>query len=55
MRQYGNKRDYKKIDLFINAKYYGTTTWAKNLKVAKEKLAEILGVSVKSIYAEYQK
>ena len=55
MREYGDKRDYKKIDLYINAKYHGTTTWAKNVKEAKEKLAEKLSITLKSISAEYQK
>lgn len=32
---YGNKRNYKKIDVFCDGKYQGSTTWAKNLKVAK--------------------
>lgn len=32
---YGNKRDYKKIDLFCDRVYQGSTNWAKNLKTAK--------------------
>jgi len=32
---YGNRRDYPKIDLYIDGRYEGTTTWAKTCKVAK--------------------
>jgi hypothetical protein len=62
--EYGNKRDYRKIDLFcihmeksgadrfLNS-YVGSTTWARNLRIAKEKAAERLGVDVSRIVAHY--
>lgn len=31
---YGEKRDYPKIDIYVRGKYSGTTTWSKNLKEA---------------------
>lgn len=34
--EYGDKRDYRKIDIYVNNVYTGTTTWAKSLKIAKE-------------------
>lgn len=37
---YGDKRDFKKIEIFVKGKYVGTTTWAKGLKQAKEKFLE---------------
>jgi hypothetical protein len=37
---YGDKRDFKKIEIFVKGKYVGTTTWAKGLKEAKEKFLE---------------
>lgn len=37
---YGDKRDYPKIDIHHKGKYVGTTTWAKNTKVAKAKYLE---------------
>lgn len=33
---YGNKRDYRKIDLFVNGRYYASTTWARTCKEAVE-------------------
>lgn len=38
--EYGDKRDYKKIEIFVKGAYVGTTTWSKNLKQAKEKFLE---------------
>ena len=46
MRKYGDMRDYKKVELFINGKYAYTTTWARNLKMAKE-------MFLKSDYGKY--
>ena len=40
MSQYGVKRDYSKIEIFIGAHYVATTTWANGLKQAKEKYIE---------------
>jgi hypothetical protein len=34
---YGDKRDHKKIDIFVDEKYRSSTTWAKTCKEAKEK------------------
>lgn len=35
MLNYGDKRDYRKIDLFYNELYICSTTWAKTCKEAK--------------------
>ncbi len=32
---YGNKRDYRKIDVFRHGVYVCSTTWAKSCKEAK--------------------
>ena len=37
---YGDKRDYAKIEIYVDGEYFRTTTWAKSLKVAKEKFLE---------------
>lgn len=34
---YGDKRDYPKIDIFLDGKYEGTTTWSRTCADAKEK------------------
>lgn len=54
---YGNKRDYRKIDLFLknSGVYLASTTWAKNLKVAREKAAEQFGCAPDQLRAEYAK
>ncbi len=31
---YGDKRDHRKIDIYVGGDYVGSTTWAKNLKEA---------------------
>ena len=40
---YGDKRDYKKIDIYKRGRgvhiYLASTTWAKNLKDAREQFA----------------
>lgn len=37
---YGDRRDYGKIDVFVNGKYRCTTSWASTLREAKEKYLE---------------
>jgi hypothetical protein len=37
---YGDKRDYRKIDLIVGGEYRCSTTWAKTLKEAVEKWRE---------------
>ena len=37
---YGDRRDYGKIDVFINGKYRCTTPWTSTLREAKEKYLE---------------
>jgi hypothetical protein len=32
---YLNKRDYGKIDLFVNGVYKASTTWARNTAIAR--------------------
>ena len=56
MPTYGNKRDYKKIDLHHkNGNYLGSTNWSPNVKTAvqkaEEKWPEHKG-SIKGFYAE---
>jgi hypothetical protein len=37
---YGDRRDYPKIDLFVNGEYVASTTWASNIKEAIQKYEE---------------
>lgn len=46
---YGDKRDYKKIDVYHNGKYKHSTNWAKSLKEAKERS----GITEGKVHAEY--
>ena len=34
---YGDRRDYPKIELYYKGLYYGTTTWSKTCREAREK------------------
>ena len=34
---YGDKRDYPKIDVYVNRSYRGSTTWCKTCKEAVER------------------
>lgn len=55
---YGQKRDYRKIDMWIIGKADSpvwTTTWAKNLTIARDKLARSENHLVEQIGAEYRK
>ena len=38
--KYGEKRDYRKIDIFLNGEYQCSTTWARTLKEAKKRFIE---------------
>lgn len=59
-RDYGDKRDYRKIDVFEvegngSLRYLATTTWSKTLKDARERFAKSHGISasrLKSFYHE---
>lgn len=37
---YGDKRDYRKIDIYVDGEYKVSTTWASSCKEAKEKYIE---------------
>ena len=43
MLNYGDKRDYRKIDLFYDGFYLCSTTWARTCKEAKAALLENKG------------
>jgi hypothetical protein len=49
--EYGHKRNYPKIDIYVNHQYEFTTTWAKNTIEAKLKASESLGIDVSHIQA----
>jgi len=51
LSKYGDKKDYRKIDVIHNGKYAHSTTWAKNLKEAKANSRLEGG----KIHAEYSK
>lgn len=38
--RYGDKRNYRKIDIFVNGKYECSTTWSRTCKEAVEKYLE---------------
>ena len=40
MLNYGDKRDYRKIDLFYDGTYICSTTWARTCREAKAVLLE---------------
>ena len=50
---YGNKRDFRKIDIFLDGQYKFSTTWAKSLRLAKEKASEAIGAPISRISARY--
>lgn len=43
--KYGDKRNYPKIDIYIQGKYIATTTWAKTCREALERYIEKRGFS----------
>lgn len=54
---YGDKRDYPKIDVYVNGVYRGSTTWAKTCKEAKERCIsrDPIGLRGKHIIARFAK
>lgn len=54
--KYGDKRDYKKIDIYVNGKYDISTTWAKTCKEAKQRYKEAYpefeGVKITARYSK---
>lgn len=51
--KYGDKRDYRKIDIFVDGKYVASTTWAKNCKEAKAQYVKTTGKNPKSVKARF--
>lgn len=37
-RAYGDNRSFRKIDIFVNGRYYASTTWSKTCKEARAKV-----------------
>lgn len=37
---YGDKRNHRKIDIFVDGSYVGTTTWSRTCREAKQKFLE---------------
>lgn len=52
--EYGDKRDYKKIDIYVNGKYDGSTNWAKTCKEAIEKYKKT-NPDAKNVTAKFSK
>jgi hypothetical protein len=53
VKMYGNKRDYRKIDIFSGGKYLCSTTWAKSLGEAVAKWREANPQDPRIVYARY--
>lgn len=54
--KYGDKRDYRKIDIYFEGRYICSTTWSKDCKEAKDKFVELYpqydSLSIKCFYSE---
>lgn len=54
--KYGDKRDYKKIDIYYKGEYKGSTTWSKTCKQAKEIYCETWEITDKeNVKARFSK
>lgn len=55
MLKYGDKKDYPKIDIYLNGVYTSSTTWARNIKEAinRYKLTNGCQFSFCDLSAEY--
>ena len=53
---YGDKRDYRIIEIFVNGKYQASTTWAKTCREAKARYLAahptIAAETVKTLFAK---
>lgn len=49
----GDIRNWRKIDLYVNGRYYGTTTWSRTLREAKARLFQQGGVHIDAIVASF--
>lgn len=56
---YGDKRDFRKIDIFIGAygkwRYAASTTWARTCKEARERYANKHGMCLGNIRANFSR
>jgi hypothetical protein len=54
--KYGDKRDYPKIDIYVDGKYVGSTTWSNSCREAKEKyLSHRSFTNAESVQTYYSK
>ena len=53
-KHYGDKRDYREIEIFVDGKYVATTTWAKTCKEAKERYKAETGLYPERIKAHFK-
>lgn len=58
-KAYGKKRDYRKIDVFVNGRYIASTTWNPTLKDAKAMYTayakEILRIDYPNILVKFHR
>lgn len=53
---YGDKRDYRKIEILTKkGEYLASTTWSKDLKQAIDKYARARGLNPALLKAQYSK
>ena len=52
---YGDKRDYRKIDIYFMNVYAASTTWARTCKEATEAYAKKQGISPAFVTANFNK
>lgn len=45
MMAYGDRRDYPKIEIIVDGKYFATTTWSKTCRQAKSEFCKRYNIS----------
>lgn len=51
-KPYGSKRDYPKIDIYVNGKYVASTTWSATCKEARTRYLEAMALQGISVHGD---
>lgn len=55
MQKYGDKRDYRKIDIYVKGRYVCTTTWSKTCKEARARYSLVYNIPSSDIKTRFAK
>lgn len=53
--EYGDKRDYPKIDIYVNGEYRVSTTWSATCREARKRFTQTYNIPLDKVVARFSK